>query len=99
MRLIDADRLKEELSLQWLLDVLLTKKNSADVLSALAEKIDSQPTAYGIRNEAEVRSERECLEQIVSFIRSEIDTLQLLISAVKDINAKIDRLANEIKSL
>ncbi len=48
MRLIDADRLKEKLSLQWLIDILLTKRNSADVLSALAEKIDSQSTAYDV---------------------------------------------------
>lgn len=48
MRLIDADRLKEELSLQWLIDILLTNRNSADVLSALTEKIDSQSTAYGV---------------------------------------------------
>lgn len=48
MRLIDADRLKEELSLQWLIDILLTNRNSADVLSALAEKIDSQSTAYDV---------------------------------------------------
>lgn len=48
MRLIDADRLKEELSLQWLIDILLTKRNSADVLSTLAEKIDSQSTAYDV---------------------------------------------------
>lgn len=48
MRLIDADRLKEKLSLQWLIDILLTKRNSADVLSALAEKIDSQSTVYDV---------------------------------------------------
>ena len=48
MRLIDADRLQEELSLQWLIDILLTNRNSADVLSALAEKIDSQSTAYDV---------------------------------------------------
>lgn len=48
MRLIDADRLKEKLSLQWIIDIFLTKRNSADVLSALAEKIDSQSTAYDV---------------------------------------------------
>lgn len=46
MRLIDADELKEELSQQWFIDILLTKTNSNDMYSALAEKIDSQPTAY-----------------------------------------------------
>ena len=40
MRLIDADELKEELSQQWFIDILLTKTNSNDMYSALAEKID-----------------------------------------------------------
>lgn len=48
MRLIDADELKEELSQQWFIDILLTKTNSDDMYSALAEKIDSQPTAYDV---------------------------------------------------
>ncbi len=48
MRLIDADELKEELSQQWFIDILLTKTNSNDMSSALAEKIDSQPTAYDV---------------------------------------------------
>ena len=48
MRLIDADELKEELSQQWFIDILLTKTNSNDMYSALAEKIDSQPTAYDL---------------------------------------------------
>jgi len=48
MRLIDADELKEELSQQWFIDILLTKTNSNDMYSALAEKIDSQPTAYDV---------------------------------------------------
>lgn len=48
MRLIDTDELKEELSQQWFIDILLTKTNSNDMYSALAEKIDSQPTAYDV---------------------------------------------------
>ena len=48
MRLIDADELKEELSQQWFIDILLTKTNSNDMYSALAGKIDSQPTAYDV---------------------------------------------------
>lgn len=48
MRLIEADKLKEELSQQWFIDILLTKTNSNDMYSALAEKIDSQPTAYDV---------------------------------------------------
>ena len=48
MRLIDADEFKEELSQQWFIDILLTKTNSNDMYSALAEKIDSQPTAYDV---------------------------------------------------
>lgn len=48
MRLIDADELKEKLSQQWFIDILLTKTNSNDMFSALAEKIDSQPTAYDV---------------------------------------------------
>lgn len=58
MRLIDADELKEELSQQWFIDILLTKTNSNDMYSALAEKIDSQPTAY------DVDKVIECLEQL-----------------------------------
>ena len=48
MRLIDADKLKEELSQQWFIDILLTKTNSNDMFSALAEKVDSQSTAYDV---------------------------------------------------
>ena len=48
MILIEADELKEELSQQWFIDILLTKTNSNDMYSALAEKIDSQPTAYDV---------------------------------------------------
>lgn len=48
MRLIDADELKEKLSQQWFIDILLTKTNSNDMYSDLAEKIDSQPTAYDV---------------------------------------------------
>lgn len=48
MRLIDADELNEELSQQWFIDILLTKTNSNYMYSALAEKIDSQPTAYDV---------------------------------------------------
>ena len=48
MRLIDTDELKEELSQRWFIDILLTKTNSNDMYSALAEKIDSQPTAYDV---------------------------------------------------
>lgn len=76
------------------------KHDAAKIIGELERGRENEPCCKcGIRNEAEVRSERECLEQIVSFIRSDIDTLQLLISAIKDINTKIDRLANEIKSL
>ena len=48
MRLINADELKEELSQQWFIDILLTKTNSIDMFSALSKKIDSQPTAYDV---------------------------------------------------
>lgn len=48
MRLINADELKEELSQQWFIDILLTKTGSNDMLSTLAEKIDSQSTAYDV---------------------------------------------------
>ncbi len=48
MRLIDEDKLIKELSQQWFIDILLTKTNSNDMYSALAEKIDIQPTAYDV---------------------------------------------------
>lgn len=45
-RLIDADKLKQELYQQWFMDILLTQKRSDDMFYALAQKIDAQPTAY-----------------------------------------------------
>lgn len=48
MRLIDADELKKELYPQWLMDILLTQRYSEDILYALAQKIDEQPTAYDV---------------------------------------------------
>lgn len=48
MRLIDADELKKELYQQWFMDILLTQRNSEDMFYALAQKIDSQPTAYDV---------------------------------------------------
>lgn len=48
MGLIDADELKKELYPQWLMDILLTQRYSEDILYALAQKIDEQPTAYDV---------------------------------------------------
>lgn len=48
MRLINADELKEKLSQQWFIDILLTKTSSNDMSSALADMIDSQLTAYEV---------------------------------------------------
>lgn len=48
MKLTDADKLKEELSQQWFMDILLTQRNSEDMFYALAQKIDEQPTAYDV---------------------------------------------------
>lgn len=48
MRLIDADELKEKLSQQWFIDILLTKTSSNDMFSALSDVIDSQLTAYDV---------------------------------------------------
>jgi hypothetical protein len=48
MRLIDADELKKELYPEWLMDILLTQRYSEDILYALAQKIDEQPTAYDV---------------------------------------------------
>lgn len=48
MRLIDADELKERLSQQWFIDILLTKTSSNDMFSALSDVIDSQLTAYDV---------------------------------------------------
>ena len=38
--------MKKELYPQWLMDILLTQRYSEDILYALAQKIDEQPTAY-----------------------------------------------------
>lgn len=48
MGLIDADELKKELYQQWLMDILLTQRNSEDMFYALAQKIDEQTTAYDV---------------------------------------------------
>lgn len=48
MRLIDADELKERLSQQWFIDILLTKTSGNDMFSALSDVIDSQLTAYDV---------------------------------------------------
>lgn len=48
MRLINADELKEKLSQQWFIDILLTKTSSNDMFSALADMIDSQLTTYDV---------------------------------------------------
>lgn len=48
MRLIKADELKEKLSQQWFIDILLTKTSSNDMFSALVDMIDSQSTAYDV---------------------------------------------------
>lgn len=64
MRLIDADELKEELSQQWFIDILLTKTNSNDMYSALAEKIDSQPTAYDVDKVVEQLEEAKSMVPI-----------------------------------
>ena len=48
MRLIDADELKERLSQQWFIDILLTKTSSNYMFSALSDVIDSQLTAYDV---------------------------------------------------
>ena len=48
MRLIDADELKQELYQEWFLDILLTQQGNEDMFRVLAEKIDSQLTAYDL---------------------------------------------------
>jgi hypothetical protein len=48
MRLIDADELKQELYQEWFLDILLTQQGKEDMFRVLAEKIDSQLTAYDL---------------------------------------------------
>ena len=48
MKLINVDELKEKLSQQWFIDILLTKTSSNDMFSALADMIDSQLTAYDV---------------------------------------------------
>ena len=63
MRLIDADELKKELYPQWLMDILLTQRYSEDILYALAQKIDEQPTAYDVDKVVEqLREKQEKLE-------------------------------------
>lgn len=63
MRLIDADELKKELYPEWLMDILLTQRYSEDILYALAQKIDEQPTAYDVDKVVEqLREQQEKLE-------------------------------------
>lgn len=63
MRLIDADELKKELYPQWLMDILLTQRYSEDILYALAQKIDEQPTAYDVDKVVQqLREQQEKLE-------------------------------------
>lgn len=78
MRLIDADELKEELSQQWFIDILLTKTNSNDMYSALAEKIDSQPTAY---EEDKVLKQLEDEKSHISLLDDELEVYK---SAIDD---------------
>lgn len=78
MRLIDADKLKEELSQQWFIDILLTKTNSNDMYSALAEKIDSQPTAYDVD---EVLKQLEDEKSHISLLDDELEVYK---SAIDD---------------
>lgn len=82
MRLIDADRLKEELSLQWLIDILLANRNSADVLSALAEKIDSQSTVYDVDKVVE-RLETEGSKIEIQYEKGLLDGIGKAIEIVK----------------
>ena len=64
MRLIDADELKKEEYPQWLMDILLTQRNSEDMFYALAQKIDEQPTAYDIEKVVQQLEEfRQEMEQ------------------------------------
>lgn len=69
MRLINADELKEELSQQWFIDILLTKTGSNDMLSTLAEKIDSQSTAYDVDEVVEQLEElrKECEDPLQDY--------------------------------
>lgn len=59
MGLIDTDELKKELNPQWLMDILLTQRYSGDILYALAQKIDAQPTAYDVDKVVEQLKEVE----------------------------------------
>lgn len=67
MRLIDADELKKELYPEWLIDILLTQRYSEDILYALAQKIDEQPTAYDVDKVVEQLEELEGRYNSVDF--------------------------------
>lgn len=67
MRLIDADELKKELYPEWLMDILLTQRYSEDILYALAQKIDEQPTAYDVDKVVERLEELEGRYNSVDF--------------------------------
>lgn len=67
MRLIDAHELKKELYPEWLIDILLTQRYSEDILYALAQKIDEQPTAYDVDKVVEQLEELEGRYNSVDF--------------------------------
>lgn len=84
MKLTDADKLKEELSQQWFMDILLTQRNSEDMFYALAQKIDEQPTAYDVDKVVEQLNEASCIARPVGWSRKkEIIELKTAIEIVK----------------
>ena len=69
MRLIDADELKEKLSQQWFIDILLAKTSSNDMFSALSDVIDSQLTTYDVDSVVKQLEElrKECEEPLQDY--------------------------------
>lgn len=63
-RLIDAEKLKQELYQQWFMDILLTQTSSEDMFYALEQKIDEIPTAYDpdkvVEQLEEIRVKKTC---------------------------------------
>lgn len=85
MRLIDADELKKELYPQWLMDILLTQRYSEDILYALAQKIDEQPTAYDVDKVVQQLDDRSTLSRPVGWSKFyQIILLKDAIKIVKD---------------
>ena len=69
-RLIDADGLKEVITQDWFLDILLTQTGKHDMAKKLVDMIDSVPLAYDVDAVVE---ELEDAKNDCGFIRATVE--------------------------